>query len=66
MIAIEKNKKAKISLNNSKLMNENELSNYQISKLTDQSRKNIILMTEVENDIDALAEDSDKLINENS
>lgn len=44
---MEKNKKAKISLNNSKLMNANVNSNHQIDNLMEQSRRNNILIEEV-------------------
>lgn len=46
-IVEEKNKKAKISLRNCKLMNSAEISNYSIDKLEEQSRRNSILINEL-------------------
>ena len=58
LIVIEKNKKAKISLNNSKLMNANVNSNHQIDNLMEQIRRNNILIEEVYDDVKQLMEDN--------
>jgi hypothetical protein len=65
VIVIEKNRKAKVSLNNSKLMNANVLSNYQISKLNEESRRNNILIKEVEDDVNVLIKDNNDLQSKN-
>lgn len=61
LIVIEKNKKAKISLNNSKLMNANVNSNHQIDNLMEKIRRNNILIEEVYDDVKQLMEDNFEL-----
>ena len=50
----EKNRKAKISIRNCKLMNAAEVSQHNINNLIERSRRNNILINEVMQDVNQL------------